>query len=111
VSFDSLLIHTVSIRTPSPNAGADRYGNPTEDPGTPVDVPARVEQRAASEDVIDRDTRVTRALVFLPTGTNISALSVVAYEGQDWQVVGAPYYVANGAGPHHIQAVIELIEG
>lgn len=65
MSFDSLLIHRVTVRYRTPAEERDEFGNtPLVDDGE-VTIDARVEQSDASEDLRDRDLQRERFLVFM----------------------------------------------
>lgn len=109
--FTSLLIHTVTIFN-SGVASTDRRGNEVYADGSGVDSIARVELLTATE-IEDghRDARFTNYRVFLPRGTDIRSTSVVEWEGHRHRVVGGPDVLDDRVGPHHVEAVIERIEG
>jgi head-tail adaptor len=110
MSFDGLLIHTVTVY-PWSGGTEDRYGNATEGWGTGVQYPARVEQDTSAETLIDRDTRHSIYTVFLPPTAAVTALSKIDYGGRTLQVVGDPDEVADAIGVHHIEAVAEAFSG
>lgn len=109
MSFQSLLIHTVIVYNRT-DGTADRYGNPTDafDSGTTVS--GRVEPTDSNEFENDRDTRVSRFRIFLLPSVVISATSEVVYGAERYRVEGEPRAFADGAGPHHIEAVLERID-
>lgn len=115
MSFDSLLIHTVSIRNLVDAASPDDYGNPTYTE-TVVESRARVEvsgirENASVEDIVDRDTRITRFRVWLPAGTDVSGTSNLTWEGRDLRVVGEPSRFDDSVGPHHLELTAEEVLG
>lgn len=110
MSYDSLLIDTVTVFNPSSDS-EDRYGNPIQELDDGTVERARVQQMAADEDLRDRDTRVTRYRVFLISDTTATSLSVIEWNGRQHRVVGEPAKVADGIGVHHVEAAMEGIEG
>lgn len=110
MSFDSLLIHTVTVYAYQPGSD-DRYGNPTDDWAAGVETPARVDSDATSEELMARDTRHSLFTVFLPPTVTITALSKVEWDGRTLQVVGEPAKLNDAIGVQHIEAVCEVFEG
>lgn len=112
MSFDGLLLHLVDITTPTDTVGSsDRYGNPQLTAPTVTGVRARVQQTAADENLVNRDTRVTSFLMFVPAATVITGLSTVAWNGRAFRVQGEPWVVDGRNAPHHIEARLEEILG
>jgi len=111
MSFESLLIHTVGVRTHTEGA-ADRYGNPAITYGAPVIVSARVEQvrdPRAKEILQDRDTRLTWFRVFfLPTVT-VTALDLIEWGSRTFEVDGEPITWYDEFDAHHITAIVREI--
>lgn len=113
MSFDALLIHSVTITntTPDDTDEVDRYGDPLPSDPVTVTEDARVQQLQADEDIRDRETRVTRYRAFLRPTSAITALSTVTWDGHDHRVVGDPWVVDGRSGPHHIEAALERVSG
>ena len=112
MSFDGLLIHLVDITTPDlPETTTDRYGNPTLTATTVTGVRARVQQTAADENLVNRDTRVTSFLMFVPAATVITGLSTIAWDGRSFRIQGEPWVVDGRNAPHHIEVRLEEILG
>lgn len=112
MSFASLLIHSVDITTPTATpSSTDKYGNVTYTTSTASGVPARVQETGSSESLVDRDTRVTDYLVFLPAGTAITSLSTVVWQSRAFRVRGDPTIVDGGAAPHHVEATLQEVTG
>jgi hypothetical protein len=114
MSFESLLIHSVTIFNLA-SGSSDRYGDETEewDEGTTVN--GRMDQLSNDDDfdeyLQDRDTRVIRSVLFLMPDAPINALSELEYEGVRHRVVSEPIIVDDSVGPHHIEALVESIQG
>jgi hypothetical protein len=109
--FTSLLIHTVTIYNPT-SGSTDRRGNEVFSDGTGVSSPARVELTTATEvDDARRDARFTTYRVFLPRDVTVTATSVVEWEGRRHRVVGGPDTLDGRSGPHHVELMMERIEG
>lgn len=110
MSLTSLLIHTVVVKNPVVGA-TDRYGDevPTFDSGTSE--PARVQQVDTNEILLNRDTRITKFLLFGPPASVITSLSIVEWSGRSFRVEGLPWKVDGAAGVHHVETTLEEILG
>lgn len=110
MSFTSLLIHSVTVITPGATGSTDRYGNlvPTE---TSVTEQVRIQPVASEEDLINRDTRTTRFLVFAKSTTTITGLSRLTWGTRTLRVVGEPRPFYARAALHHYEADCEEILG
>ncbi len=115
MSFESLLIHTVTVRNPTLSGSQNRYGDDTG--GAPVDVQETVRIEPIlrmdffKEELRNRDTRVTKHRLFaLPTST-ITALSVIIWGSRTFNVVSRPALMPDSSGNHHYEAILEEIEG
>lgn len=109
MSFLSLLIHDVTVSNPVTGT-ADRYGNdvPT---ATAVVEKMRVEPAGAAEDIIDRDTRVTRFKVFAKPDSTLTGLSTLTWNGRTLRVDGEPQPFYGRSILHHYEAEAEEIRG
>lgn len=109
MTFSSLLIDEVVITNLILESDeTDRYGNvvPSEDT---VTVSARVQPVSSGEDLIDRDTRITKYLVFLPAGTDVDGLSVLTWQSKTLRVVGEPRTFADRTAAHHVELDAEEV--
>lgn len=109
MSFLSLLIHDVTVSNPVTGT-ADRYGNDVPTATTVVEK-MRIEPEKASEDIIDRDTRVTRFKGFAKSDSVVTGLSTLTWEGRTLRVVGEPLPYPGGSGLHHYEFGAEEIRG
>ena len=111
----SLLIHTVTISTPTAGAGVNDYGDPNE--GTPTTVQEVVRIQPARrldffiEELTNRDTRKTRHTLFAQPDSTVTALSTVIWGSRTFKVVSRPAVVWGAAEAHHVEALLEEIEG
>lgn len=105
MTYEGLLIHTIEVFNPTVGT-EDRYGDeiPGVDAGTSES--ARIQQNESSEDIIDRDTRITTFTAFLTTATVMTALSRVEWDGRTFRVSGEPAIRDNAIGPHHVEATL-----
>lgn len=115
MTFQSLLIHSVVISNPTVGAPGGRYGDPV--PGAPVDVAETVRIAPArrldffKEELRNRDASITRFTLYaMPTST-VTYLSTVVWGARTFTVVARPAMVADGTGDHHVEALLEEIEG
>lgn len=115
--YDALLIHTVTLFSPDDTSEGDdytRYGDQeTNYPLVGTESPGLVQQNSSTEDIIDRDTRITSYTLFLPVTAPVSALSYWTWEDEDrrFTVQGRPEVVNDGTGPHHIEVLGREVEG
>jgi hypothetical protein len=109
VSFLSLLIHDVTVSNPT-SSGEDRYGNATETL-TSVTEKMRVEPKEADEELIDRDTRLTRFRVFARPDSVVTGLSTLTWETRSLRVVGEPLPFYGRTTLHHYELTAEEIRG
>ena len=111
MSFNALLIHTVTVYNIADQEATDRYGNPVpslDEESDAISYPARVQQLSAAEiDDLTRDTRITSYRVFLKKDVDVSELSVIEWEGVRYKVNGKPNIVDGRKGPHHIELTME----
>jgi hypothetical protein len=109
MSFTQLLIHTVVVYNPTSTTTDPRYGDEVlvMDAGTTVK--GRVDVESSTETLNDRDTRVTKAKLFLDPDVVISALSEWTWSGRRFRVNGEPITYYDSASPHHIEAESEEI--
>jgi hypothetical protein len=103
----SLLLHK--------NSGAtkDEYGNTlATDYGSPTTVLGYLEQTQSVENLNDRDTIVTGWKAWLPAGTNINAFDRIGFNGQLFEVDGAPWQVFNPrvASVSHIECNLTVVQ-
>lgn len=110
MSFTALLIHSVVVRNPAAPT-EDRYGNEVLVLDAGVAEMARIQQTDATELLQNRDTRVTKFLMFSGPSSVITSLSIVEWDGRTFRVDGEPWHVDDGAGPHHVETKLEEILG
>lgn len=102
MTFNSLLIHTVTVFNPTNTPAIDsRYGDERLQFDTGTSVPARVDERSSTELDIDRDTRSQHYTVFLGPLVVISALSYMVWGTHELRLDGEPLMKYDGQGPHH----------
>ena len=112
MSFDALLMHTVTIYNPAETGNTDRYGNEEVADDEGVEYPARVMPTGTGEtDDLSRDTRTTSFQVFLPKTAAVDSLSLVDWEGYRYKVQGEPRMINGHSSLHHIELFMERAEG
>lgn len=117
MSFANRLIHTVTIFNPqaTPDEDTTRYGDEGrgQDAGTasPALVQASLAGGQAREQLGGRDTATASYMVFLPANADVSALSVLEWDGKRLSVFGQPAYVYDSTSLHHIEVTAEEVQG
>jgi hypothetical protein len=91
----------------------DAYNNKVADWTNPTRVtePARLEQTAATEVTVDRDTLVSDWLLFSAADSAIEGHKRVEARGSTFEVVGKPALFYDRSSPHHYETRLRLIEG
>ncbi|MEO6116009.1 MAG: hypothetical protein ABIP33_06455 [Pseudolysinimonas sp.] len=81
--------------------------------GAPANAVGYLEQVTTIEHVDDRDTTVSKWVVYLPAGTAIGRLDVITFQGQSFQVDGAPALKWNPRTQQvdHIECDLVVIAG
>lgn len=116
MSFTSLLIHDVTVSNPVDVGATDRYGNDVPS-STSVVEKMRVQPAAAeggggsSEQIIDRDTRITRFRLFAKPNTVVTGLSTLTWEGRILRVDGEPLPFYGASALHHWEFSAEEVRG
>lgn len=116
MSFLRLLIHDVTVRTPSGAAtGEDRYGNPTfADAVSTEKVLVQPGPPSGNDELtINRDTRITRFRIFARPATVITSTSVLTWGTRTLKVDGEPrpHYNPRKNVLHHWEIDAEEILG
>lgn len=106
------LLNTTVVRV-RPGTGADAYGNTVPDWTHPdlLELPARVQQDAWSEDTYDRDQQTARFVVFLPAGADVAGGDRLAWQGRTLEVSGPPAVRDGAAGAHHVECRAQEVVG
>lgn len=116
MSFNSLLIHTVTVR-PRVSGGTSRYNDAIESYGTGTATPARVQYLSTGgtfedrERLLGRDLRQQWLMVFLPPTVVIDALSIIEWGSITLNVDGVPMIKYDGLDAHHIEAICKEVAG
>jgi head-tail adaptor len=91
----------------------DRYGNDVA--GTWAthlsDVPAVVQPANTSENVVDRDTVVTRYRLHIGPDTDITALDRIVWRGRTFDIDGDLEQHSRKGTPHHLEAFLRGTSG
>lgn len=115
MSFESLLIHTVTISNPVDTASVGRYGDAV--PGSPTTAVEQVRIQPArrldffKEELRNRDTRTTLHQMYTKPNSIVTGLSTVVWGARTFRVRSRPALVYDGSGVHHYEAVLEEVEG
>jgi len=95
VSVRQLMTQPVTVQ-PMTVGPEDAYGNtPLAASGDPVAEMGYLDQKDTIEYLNDRDTVVTKWKAFLRPESVVTALAVITFSGQSFQVAGEPYHVYN----------------
>jgi len=107
----SMLVHTVSIVTPTTTT--DRYGSEVKVwAGSGSSSPAWMRQRSTLETVEGREARSSDWVAFLPAGTSVTAMDRIVWDGRTFEVAGDPLKAHGRTGEvHHIEAPLRIVEG
>lgn len=111
MSFNSLLIHEVTIFNPASTSTDSRYGDEETifDAGT-LEM-GRIDMRSSTENLNDRDTRVQSTMLFLKPTAAISSASYITWEGHEYRVDGEPLMKYDSAAPHHWEVELKEVLG
>jgi len=110
MSLTTLLTQTASVITIGPT-GTDAYNVPTFGDTDSTDYPCRLQETAAAEVSVGRDTVIADLLLFLPPDAVITAADRVTVDGVTYEVLGVPNAVQGGVGVHHIEAHVREVTG
>lgn len=110
MSLTTLLAQIATVITMG-STGHDAYNNPTFGETSRADYPCRIQETAATEIVIGRDTVVSDLILFLPPEAVISAVDRVVVDGVTYEVLGTPNPVWGGTGLDHIEAHVRVVTG
>jgi len=109
VTFRSLLISTGTV-TRLTEDGFDDYGNIIEDwVAEHTDIPCRVDYRGGTENVEDRNTVTTTAVIFIEAVYDVQHLDRITVDSVVWEVSAAPTLRQNSTGAHHYEVPVEAV--
>ncbi len=112
MSFSNLLIHDVTVTNPTGAGSTDRYGNlvPTETSAAEL-MRIQPQELGSSEDIINRDTRITRFRVFAGPSSSVTGLSRLVWLGRTLRVDGEPRPFYGRSTLHHYEFDAEEVLG
>lgn len=106
MSFDALLIHTVTVRRMVPTTDA-RYNNDdlVYDPDLDVTTPARVDPIMGEERLTNRELQRERFDVYLPPDVVVAGTDELHWQDADLilKIEGPPLTAIDGIGTHHLE--------
>lgn len=109
-----MIRHQVVTRLRAP-LGTDEYGNRArawEDAATAELAGFSVQPLGGEEETTDRQTVVTRAQLWGPSGTDLESTDRVVAEGVTYEIDGPVHrWPAPGGGEHHINANLRKVVG
>ena len=90
----------------------DEYGDSVISNGSSVTVLGYLEQIQTEENMLDRDTVANEFQAYLPVGTSVSAYDRIGFNGQTFEVMGAPWQVYNPrtGAVSHLQLKVKVVE-
>lgn len=94
MSLAGLLNQPLTIQRRG-STSRDEYGNDVPGTISTVEVDGYVEQTAATEITVDRETYTTDWLVVLPAGTPIDGSDRIVHGGKLLEVIGSPHEAWN----------------
>lgn len=108
MSLDSLMVHTVTVR--SPTYATDDYGNQAKVWGDGTATRAWVSQRSSVEITADRETAISQWVVYLPATVVITADDRVEWGDYVFEVDGNPLPAWTPRGHHHTEAALVVAQ-
>lgn len=115
MSIEALLTQrcTVVRLVVAVGAVADRYNDKARSEAVALrrTYPCRLEQVASAELLSGRDTTTSTYRLFLPAEAELGPADEVEQDGRRFRVVGAPVVERTPAGAHHVEALLEYVEG
>jgi len=112
VAIADLLKQTGTVQRRG-KVGTDRYNNDVVGTISDYETSAYLEQTAAQEVLVDRETYTSDWLLVLPTGSPLDAWDRFVYGDLTFEVVGPPHRVWNPrtASEHHVEARLQQVTG
>lgn len=110
MSFASLLTQDVTLYEPG-TPTTDDFGD--DQPGSPSPTTAKglIQPITSAEDIINRDTAVTRWRLFLPPDVTVDRLTRVSDGTDTYDVLGEPELYRTPSGPHHYEVTLQRVTG
>jgi hypothetical protein len=93
---------TINIINPVPGS-TNEYGDINYSDASPVPSPAWVQPREATEEEINRQTRISEYHILVPPEAPVSGVSKITWEGKEMQVIGEPQPFHHRNGLHHLE--------
>lgn len=111
MSLQSLMVRDVAII----HAGArtDAYGDtqPNWSTATETTTNGWLSQQSSIEDRQNRNATSSQLILFLPTGTVITARDRVRIDGTVYELVSEPLSAWTPRGEHHLEVFVQLVTG
>lgn len=111
MSLDAFMTQPVTIVRAAP--GDNGYGGnaPDWDNADRTAATAWLTSTSSSEVTDGRDALVSNWKIYLPAGTDLLGLDRIESGDDTFEVVGIPSRAATPAGEHHVEAVLQLVQG
>ena len=110
MSMNAMLRESVIVYNRTDGA-ADVFGNAADTFDVGTASPAWVQQQTVSEEITDRDVRISFFKVVLPADAPIYFDSEIEWNDLRMRVDGKPQEFYNHHGIHHIEVLAQLVEG
>lgn len=112
MTFAALLNQPITVERRGVT-GTDAYRSEVLGTVTTYTTVGYLEQTAAVEVIVDRETYTSEWLLVLPSGSFIDANDRVVYGGVTYEVIGPPHRVWNPriASEHHVEARLKATSG
>lgn len=111
MTLQSLLVHDVTILTAA--ASTSRYGDSEPDWATAASAAVKgwISQRSTSEDTDHRTAEISDWILYLDTGTTITAANRVTWSGITFEVAGPVNPAWSPRGEHHLEVPLRVVDG
>lgn len=111
MTLTSLLVHDITIVTPG--STTDRYSNTVKDWSTSTSevVKGWISQRDGSEQLDHREAQISGWVLFLHTGSTITAFDRVTWSGITFEVDGPINPAWSPRGEHHLEVPLRVVTG
>jgi head-tail adaptor len=109
VSLLSLLIHDVTLQTPTRTE--NRYGDAAKTSWTVETVKAWISQSSRTEDSEGREAAVSSWVLYVDADTTVSTDMRVVWRGLTFEVDGPPLPAWTPRGEHHQEVTLRRVVG
>lgn len=111
VSLAGLMTRTLTVTNRTQSGTTGRTNVPGWVDAASFDVQCYFEQNKAIEDVTGRQTQIVDGFAVVGPGVRISPSARVQVDGVVYEVIGKPNQVHTPSGEHHVEVMLENVEG